>query len=82
MTLTVPLDAATEAALDEIAATTRRAKGDIAAEAVTAYVRHEAETIAKIKRGIADVDAGRTVPHDQVMREARQIIKEAKQRRK
>lgn len=32
------------------------------------------QTVKKVKRGIADADAGRTVPHDQVMREIDAII--------
>jgi hypothetical protein len=41
-TLTIPLDPATSAALDEIAAATRRPKADVAAEALADYVRHAA----------------------------------------
>ncbi|HYD87667.1 MAG TPA: ribbon-helix-helix protein, CopG family [Vitreimonas sp.] len=80
--ITIPLDPDTEAKLDEIAAATKRGKSEIVADAVAAFARDEAETIAKIKRGMADVEAGRTVPHEQVMREMREIIEQAKQRRK
>jgi predicted transcriptional regulator len=73
--LTIPLDAATEAALDEIAATTKRPKADIAAEALAAFVRDEAETIAAIKRGVADVAAGRTTSHDDAMARLRKTAR-------
>lgn len=32
------------------------------------------QTIKKIKQGIADADAGRTIPHDQVMQEIDTLI--------
>jgi len=79
--ITITVDAATEAKLDEIAAATNRGKDEIVADAVAVFARQEAETIAKIKRGLADVEAGRTVAHAQVMREVREIIERAKQRR-
>ena len=73
--LTISLDAATEAALDEIAATTKRAKADIAAEALATFVRDEVETIAAIKRGVADVAAGRTVSHEDAMARLRKTAR-------
>jgi len=73
--LTITLDAATEAALDEIAAATKRAKADIVAEALAAFVRDEAETIAAIKRGMADVAAGRTVSHEEAMARLRKTAR-------
>lgn len=73
--LTISLDAATEAALEEIAATTKRAKADIAAEALAAFVRDEAETIAAIKGGMADVAAGRTVSHEDAMARLRKTAR-------
>ena len=66
-TLTIPLDPATEAALDQIAAATRRARSDIAAELLAGFARDEAATIAAIGRGMADVAAGRTVSHEDAM---------------
>jgi predicted transcriptional regulator len=73
--LTISLDAATEAALDEIAATTKRAKADIVAEALAAFVRDEVEIIAAIKRGMADVAAGRTVSHEDAMARLRKTAR-------
>lgn len=80
--ITIPLDAATDAKLDEIARATHRDKAEIAADALALYASWERENIAKIRRGLADIEAGRTVPHEQVMAEAREIIEQAKQRRK
>lgn len=73
--LTITLDPATEAALDEIAATTKRAKADIVAEALAAFVHDEAESIAAIKRGMADVAAGRTVSHEDAMARLRKTAR-------
>ena len=67
--------------LDRIASATQRSKSFLAGEAVAAYVERELEIIDGIKRGMADVAAGRVVPHEQVMAEARQIIAEAKRKK-
>ncbi|MGI6245286.1 MAG: CopG family ribbon-helix-helix protein [Pseudochelatococcus sp.] len=64
--------------LDRLAADTRRSPAALADEALSAYLDHELEIVEGIKRGMADVRAGRTVPHEQVMAEARQIVAEAK----
>ncbi|HVK80038.1 MAG TPA: hypothetical protein VM915_05445 [Verrucomicrobiae bacterium] len=61
--LTVPIDPVTDAALEEIAAARKRPKGAIAAEALAAYARHEAEIMAKIRRGQEDVRAGQFGSH-------------------
>jgi predicted transcriptional regulator len=79
--LTIPLDPATEAALDEIAATTKRAKADIAAEALADYVRHASEFEAMVREAREDFAAGRTFTHEEVAASARAIIEAAKARR-
>jgi predicted transcriptional regulator len=43
-------------------------------------VDRELEIIGGIKRGLADVEAGRVVLHQQVMAEARQIVAKAKKK--
>lgn len=74
-TLTIPLDSATEAALDEIAAATKRPKADIVAQAIADFVKDEAETVAAIKRGMADVAAGRTTSHEAAMTRLRKTAR-------
>jgi predicted transcriptional regulator len=64
--------------LDRLASNTRRSKSYLAAEAVSAYVDRELEIIEGIKRGLADVEAGRVVPHDEAMAEIYAAIKAAK----
>jgi predicted transcriptional regulator len=79
-TMTIRVTPETKQKLERIAADTRRSRSFLAAEAVTAYVDRELEIIGGIKRGLADVEAGRIVPHEQVMAEARQIVAKAKKK--
>lgn len=80
-TITIRVSAETKRKLGRLADDTRRSRSYLAAEAVSAYVDREVDIIEGIKRGLADVDAGRIVPHARVMAEARQIIKSAKRAR-
>jgi predicted transcriptional regulator len=77
-TMTIRISSEIKEKLGRLASDTRRTRSFLAAEAVAAYVDRELEIVEGIKRGLADVDAGRVVPHAQVMAEARQIIAEAK----
>jgi predicted transcriptional regulator len=79
MTIRVRLDVKEK--LERIANDTRRSKSFLAGEAVAAYVERELEIIDGIKRGLEDVAAGRVVPHEQVMADARQIIADAKRKK-
>lgn len=80
-TMTIRVSPDVKEKLDRIAIDTRRSKSFLAGEAVAAYVERELEIIDGIKRGMADVAAGRVVPHEQVMAEARQIIADAKRKK-
>ncbi len=80
-TMTIRVRPDVKEKLDRIASDTQRSKSFLASEAVAAYVERELEIIDGIKRGMADVAAGRVVPHEQVMAEARQIIAEAKRKK-
>jgi predicted transcriptional regulator len=77
-TMTIRVSTTVKEKLERLAHDTRRSKSFLAAEAVSAYVDRELEIIEGIQRGLADVEAGRVVPHAQVMAEARQIIADAK----
>ena len=79
-TMTIRVSPDVKDKLERIATDTRRSKSFLAGEAVAAYVDRELGIIDGIKLGLADVEAGRVVPHEQVMAEARQIIAEAKQK--
>ena len=80
-TMTIRVRPDVKEKLDRIASDTQRSKSFLAGAAVAAYDERELEIIDGIKRGMADVAAGRVVPHEQVMAEARQIIAEAKRKK-
>ena len=73
-TMTIRVSLETKEKLDRIAAETRRSKSFLAAEALADYADRELEIIAGIKRGMADAEAGRVVPHDQAMAEIYAVI--------
>ena len=80
-TMTIRVSPETKSKLERIAADTRRSKSFLAAEAVSAYVERELEIIDGIKRGMADVAAGRVIPHAQAVAEMREVIEEARRRK-
>lgn len=73
-TMTIRVSADVKEKLVRLAHDTRRSKSYLAAEAVSAYVDRELEIIDGIQRGIADVGAGRVVPHDDAMAEIYGVI--------
>ena len=80
--MTIRVSSEVKRKLDRLASNTRRSKSFLAAEAVSAYVDRELEIIEGIKRGLADIEAGRTVPHDEAMAEVYAVIKTAKANKK
>lgn len=80
-TMTIRVSPETKLKLERIAADTRRSKSFLAAEAVSAYVERELEIIDGIKRGTADAEAGRVIPHEQAVAEMRAVIDDAKRRK-
>ena len=81
-TMTIRVSADLKAKLGRLAQDTRRSKSFLAAEAVSAYVERELEIIEGIQRGLADVEAGRMVPHDEAMARIYAIIDAAERKRK
>jgi len=63
-TVTVRLNPETKSRLEALAEHTRRTKSFLAGEAIADYVERELAIVEGIKRGLADIEAGRTVPHD------------------
>jgi predicted transcriptional regulator len=63
-TVTIRLTPETKGRLEQLAAQTRRTKSFLAGEAIADYVERELAIIAGIQRGLDDVAAGRTVPHE------------------
>jgi predicted transcriptional regulator len=66
-TLTIRLNPAVKMQLGRLADSTRRTKSFLAAEAIAQYVAHEAAIVEGIEKGLADMKAGRLVPHDEAM---------------
>ena len=56
--VTVRLDSALKEKLDALAKSTRRTRSFLAAEAIQAYVDHNAWQIAEIEQGLQEADAG------------------------
>jgi predicted transcriptional regulator len=73
-TMSIRLSSETKDQLGLLATATRRSKSFLAAEAVAAYVAREQTIIAGIERGLADMKASRTVPHDEAMAEIDALI--------
>jgi predicted transcriptional regulator len=60
--------------LGALAGRTSRTRSPLVVEAVADCGEFELAIIKKVERGRADVRAGRVVPHEDVSREAREII--------
>lgn len=69
------------AALDRLAEATGRSRNYHLNEALKGYLAEQGWQIAHIREGLADLDAGRTTSHEDVMAEGRRIIAEARARR-
>ena len=74
MTLTVQLPPAVEKRLDRLAEHRNRAKSLLAGEAIADFVDRELAILDGIKRGLADMAAGRVVPHRKAMRRLRAMV--------
>lgn len=81
-TMTIRLSTETKEKLGRLALDTRRSKSFLAAEAVAAYVEREIEIIDGIRRGLADVAAGRVVPHDEAIAEIDAVLDAGRQHKK
>lgn len=73
-TMTIRIGQDLKDKLERLADNTRRSRSFLAAEAVASYVERELAIIDGIDRGWADVEAGRTVPHDVAMDEIDALI--------
>ena len=76
-TMTIRVSAETRGKLERLATDTRRSESLLAAEAVSSFVERELAIVDGIRRGIADVEAGRIVPHDEAMAEIDAVIEAA-----
>jgi predicted transcriptional regulator len=79
-TVTVRLNSETKAKLAELAEHTRRSKSFLAGEAIADYVERELAIVAGIQRGLDDVKAGRTVPHEAAKKRIMETISRAQKK--
>ncbi|MGB6120014.1 MAG: CopG family ribbon-helix-helix protein [Mesorhizobium sp.] len=77
-TVTVRLSSETKSRLEHLAAETRRTKSFLAGEAIEAYVARELAIVEGIKRGLADIEAGRVTPHEEVKKRIYATIERVK----
>ncbi|MDE1146944.1 MAG: CopG family ribbon-helix-helix protein [Azospirillaceae bacterium] len=75
-TLTVRLKPEVKDQLAALSAQTNRTRSYLAAEAIADYVAREISLVEGVQRGLADIEAGRLVPHDQAMDELDAAIEE------
>lgn len=73
-TMTIRISPDVKDKLGRLAQGTRRSRAFLVSEAVEAYVDRELEILDGIQRGLADVVAGRMVPHDEAMAELQAVI--------
>jgi RHH-type transcriptional regulator, rel operon repressor / antitoxin RelB len=65
-TLSIRIDAETKNRLDALAKRSKRSKSFLAAEAIAAYVESEEWQLGELQAGIAELESGQEVSHDQV----------------
>jgi len=72
--MTIRVSPEIKSTLERIAIDTRRSTSFLAAEAVSACVERELQSLDGIKRGLADARLGHVVPHDDAMAEIHPVI--------
>ncbi|MCG6857678.1 MAG: CopG family ribbon-helix-helix protein [Salaquimonas sp.] len=77
-TMTIRISSDVKEKLERLSRNTRRSKSFLAADAVSAYVDRELEIIEGIRSGLADVEAGRVIPHDAAMAELEEVLETAR----
>ncbi len=78
--MTIRVSPDVKAKLDRIAAGTRRSRSFLAGAAVAAYVDRELAIVEGVKRGLADMEAGRLIPRDDAIAEIHDAIDAASAR--
>ena len=74
ITFSVRIPQETKLMLEALSKSMQRSKNFLAREAITQFVQNEAEIVEGITQGLEDVKAGRTVPHEEVVKTSRKII--------
>ncbi|MGA2598534.1 MAG: CopG family ribbon-helix-helix protein [Bryobacteraceae bacterium] len=63
-TLSIRIDSATKKRLDALSKRSKRSKSFLAAEAIAAYVESEEWQFGELQAGIADLESGQEVSHE------------------
>lgn len=77
-TITIRTDPETLQRLEKLAKATERSRNYLVNHALKAYLDEQAWQIAAIQEGLASLDAGEGIPHDEVMAELRAKIAAAR----
>jgi len=80
-TLSVRLNAGVKKRLENLAAQSKRSESFLAAKAIAVYVETDEWQRREIAEGIKDLDAGRTVSQEEIVRELDKWGKTHKSRR-
>jgi len=80
-TITVRIPEETKAKLEKIAEAGKRSLSYVAAEAIEAFVETELPIIEGILEAYEDIEAGRTIPHDEAMEQIYAAIEQASRRK-
>ncbi len=72
--VTIELSKHIDAQLTRLAEATRQSRADVASAALASYVEHELQVIDGIRKGLADIDSGDLVDHDEAMAELDAVI--------
>ena len=64
--------------VDRLASELGRSRAWVLNQATDRFLEYEEWFVQQVRDGIADADAGNTIPHDQVMAEMRRKIGEAR----
>jgi predicted transcriptional regulator len=67
------IDSDTLARLDELANETQRTRSFLISQAITDFVEREYAFLSAVKEGEADVQAGRTLSHEQALKWAKDL---------
>ena len=83
-TITVRISMDAKAAIDRLAQLTKRSRSYLMAEALAQYLPEELDAVEGIQKGLEDLEAGRVIPHDEVMADLDAVVERArkKQQRK
>jgi predicted transcriptional regulator len=65
-TITIRLPVTLKQRLDRLARKTARSRSFLAADAIADYLKSQEWQLGRIREGLADVKAGRVIPHEEV----------------